>query len=200
LKVIADGAFTLSYITSIDIPMSVELIGLAAFKGSFALSSLTFSCSSHSLTIAANAFDGTALTSIALPPGAVYEGPVEVTALQCPSTGPATCDAGQYLKNKGDSDEACQACPAGKYTRTNGNRNKKCPRCPRGTYQPEEGQSTCLICPKGFRSHGQRGGPNCFHKKTHRPMRPSDLTENVGASASAGAGAGADAAADAGGN
>jgi hypothetical protein len=176
LKVIAENAFESSYLTSIDIPMSVESIEDGAFSGSFALSSMTFSCSSHLLTIAANAFDGTALTSIALPPGAVYEGQVEVTALQCPTTaGPVTCNAGQYLKNKGESDEVCQACPAGKFTRSNDNRNKKCRRCSHGAYQPEEGQNACLKCPKGFRSRGQKGGPNCYHKKTGRPMRPSDL-------------------------
>ncbi len=199
LKVIADEAFEDSYLTSIDIPASVELIGDAAFRGSFALSSISFRCSSHSLSIAANAFAETALTSVALPPGAIYEGPVEVTVIACstakpsgqptgqpsaaPSSqhtveqpaGPVTCDAGQYLKNKGENDEACQACPAGKFTRKNGNRKKKCPRCPHGTYQPEEGQSTCLLCPEGFRSRGQRGGPNCFHKKTGRPMQPSDV-------------------------
>jgi hypothetical protein len=74
LKVIADQAFRGSFLTSIDIPMSVESIEDGAFSGSFALSSMTFSCSSHSLTIAANAFDGTALTSIALPLKALYEG------------------------------------------------------------------------------------------------------------------------------
>jgi len=92
-----------------------------------------------------------------------YTSPASTFCAQCPpgtyntSPGSSTCIAcvaGTYQPNYGSNYMSCQQCPSG----------CKCPNanlanyieCLAGTYQPNTGQQTCLSCPIGTGTSGNR--------------------------------------------
>jgi hypothetical protein len=172
-------AFAFTALRSIDIPPSVHQIadwafGMAGLPNRY-LTSVTFACSSHPLSIASNAFDSTDVTSLALPPGATYEGDVPVTSLTSCTAAEQTdthlqCGAGLYVKHKHTAHESCAQCPAGKFSAQHTTRNRRCKKCPINTYAAQRGASRCMNCPEDFNTRGKRGRKQCYDRATGRSM------------------------------
>jgi len=197
LKTIADFAFFSSGITSISIPASVESIGVNAFYFCSQMTSVTFACSSKSLTIASNAFTTTSsFTSFSLPATATYSGYVSVETLDCSTPSPTAaqteqptqqtstttntsgrkyCGGGQYVKDKKSDHESCEICPAGRFSKETTFRNRRCKKCKAGTYAHSPGAISCVKCPHGFNTKGRRGKKQCFAKNTGKSMKKLGL-------------------------
>lgn len=80
------------------------------------------------------------------------------------------CGGGMYVSRKNKPDENCKWCQPGKFSKSTTTRNRRCKKCGKNKYQPEGGQSSCLKCPQGFNTKGQRGKRQCFHKETGESM------------------------------
>eukprot|EP00605_Chrysophyceae_sp_TOSAG23-4_P001655 GSChrysophyteH1.ASY1.ANO1.1817.1 assembled CDS len=80
------------------------------------------------------------------------------------------CGGGLYVHRKNRPDETCKECAAGKFS-SSAKRNRRCKKCGRNKYQNEEGSTSCIKCPAGFNTKGQRGKKQCFDARTGKSMK-----------------------------
>jgi len=83
---------------------------------------------------------------------------------------PLKCGGGLYIHRKNRPDETCKECAAGKFS-SSAKRNRRCKKCGRNKYQNEEGSTSCIKCPPGFNTKGQRGKKQCFDARTGKSMK-----------------------------
>ena len=81
------------------------------------------------------------------------------------------CGDGMFLKNKNTDHEWCKPCQAGKFSPSRTKRNRRCKKCGIDKYQKEEGSTSCITCPTGFNTKGQRGKKQCFDAITGESMK-----------------------------
>merc|ERR1712100_27329 len=90
-----------------------------------------------------------------------------------PGTGvnmPKKCGGGLYVHRKNRPGETCKECAAGKFS-SRAKRNRRCKKCGKNKYQNKEGSTSCIKCPPGFHTKGQRGKKQCFDARTGKSMK-----------------------------
>jgi len=91
-----------------------------------------------------------------------------------PGTGvsmPKKCGGGLYVHRKNRPGETCKECAAGKFSKTDKKRNRRCKKCGKNRYQNKKGSTSCIKCPPGFNTKGQRGKKQCFDSSTGKSMK-----------------------------